>query len=243
LQQQSIPAAASTRRSDYFGWILVALIVVSVPVIRTFVVQPFHIPATSMAPTLLRGDYVLVAKYSYGFSRYSLPFSPPLFSGRIFASEPKRGDVVVFRLPKDNATDYIKRIVGLPGDRVQMINGLLHINGQAVKREQIEDFIQPDGDRPTPVKRWRETLPEGVSHATLDLQANGFYDNTPVHTVPAGHYFMLGDNRDNSTDSRAQPQIGFVPFENLVGRALIVFLAVDHASNNARLERFGVLVR
>ena len=228
-------------RRDYFGWILVGLIVVSVPLIRTFVVQPFSLPARSMAPTLLQGDYVFVSKFSYGYTRYSLPFSPPLFSGRIFASEPKRGDVVVFRLPKDESTDYIKRIVGLPGDRIQMIGGLLHINGRPVKREQVDDFI--DNETSRPVKRWRETLPEGVSHTTLDLQPNGFYDNTPVHTVPAGHYFMLGDNRDNSTDSRAQSQIGFVPFDHLIGRVWIVFMSLDDTAKNARLERFGLLVR
>jgi signal peptidase I len=228
-------------RRDYFGWALVGLIVVSVPLVRTFVVQPFSLPARSMAPTLLQGDYVFVSKFSYGYTRYSLPFSPPLFSGRIFASEPKRGDVVVFRLPKDDSTDYIKRIVGLPGDRIQMIGGLLHINGQPVNREQIDDFIDTETSRP--VKRWRETLPEGVSHATLDLQPNGFYDNTPVHTVPGGHYFMLGDKRDNSTDSRAQSQIGFVPFDHLIGRVWIVFMSLDDAAKNARLERFGLLVR
>ena len=230
-------------RRDYLGWILVALIVVLLVFVRTFLFQPFYLPAKSMAPTLLHGDYVLVSKFSYGYTRYSLPFSPaPFFSGRLFPSEPKRGDVVVFRLRKDDATEYIKRIVGLPGDRIQMIGGLLHINGQAVKREQIDDFID-DAIQPGPIRRWRETLPEGVTHATLDLQSNSLYDNTSAYTVPAGHYFMVGDNRDNSADSRAQSQVGYVPFENLLGRALIVFMSVDPASQNARWERFGLLVR
>src|SRR5246127_1493137 len=133
-------------------------------VIRTFLFQPFNIPSGSMKATLLIGDYLFVSKYSYGFSHYSLPFSPPLFSGRILASPPQRGDVVVFRLPRDDSTDYIKRVIGLPGDRIQMIHGLLHINGQPVKRERIADYIDPqDG----PIKRWREMLPNGVSYTTL----------------------------------------------------------------------------
>src|SRR4030088_337502 len=167
-------------------------------VIRTFLFQPFNIPSGSMKATLLVGDYLFVSKYSYGYSHYSLPLSPRLFSGRILGSEPQRGDVVVFRLPKDDSTDYIKRVIGLPGDRIQMIDGVLNINGEPVKRERIEDFIETEGGRTVSrVKRWRETLPNGVSYTTLDLVDNGFYDNTPVYQVPEGHYFMMGDNPDN----------------------------------------------
>ena len=134
-------------------------------VIRTFLFQPFNIPSGSMKATLLVGDYLFVSKYSYGYSHYSLPFSPPLFSGRIWGSAPDRGDVVVFRLPQDNSTDYIKRVIGLPGDRIQMIDGVLHINGEPVKRERIEDFVETEeGTRASRVKRWRETLPNGVSY-------------------------------------------------------------------------------
>jgi len=202
-------------------------------IIRTFLFQPFNIPSGSMKATLLVGDYLFVSKFSYGFSHYSLPFSPPLFSGRIWAAPPERGDVVVFRLPKDDSTDYIKRVIGLPGDVIQMIDGVLHINGTPVKRERIDDFVETEeGARTSKVKRWRETLPNGVSYTTLDLVESGFYDSTRPYEVPADHYFMMGDNRDNSTDSRVLSQVGYVPFENIVGRAQIIFFSImegDHA--------------
>ncbi|GGF73417.1 signal peptidase I [Azorhizobium oxalatiphilum] len=201
-------------------------------VIRTLLFQPFNIPSGSMKDTLLIGDYLFVSKYSYGYSRFSIPFSPPLFQGRIWSKEPTRGDVVVFKLPKDNETDYIKRVVGLPGDSIQMIDGVLNINGVPVKRERLTDVVEDDGSgRKVPIKRWRETLPNGVSYETLDIVDNGFYDNTQVYQVPVGHYFMMGDNRDNSADSRVLSQVGYVPFDNLVGKAQMIFFSIDeHAS-------------
>lgn len=216
---------------------MAALIVLVLPLtliallVRVFLFQPFDTPATSMHPTLRPGDNFLVAKYAYGYSRYSLPFSPRLFSGRIFGAQPAYGDVVVFRLPTDTTTDYVKRVVGLPGDRIQMKAGQLYINGQAVEREQIES--SPDQDQEAcwgasaTAKRWGERLPNGVTHETLDCVDHGYYDNTAEYRVPAGHYFMMGDNRDNSTDSRVLRQVGYVPHENLIGRFAFIYSLPD----------------
>ncbi|WP_311028391.1 signal peptidase I [Mesorhizobium koreense] len=194
-------------------------------VIRTLLFQPFSIPSGSMRPTLLEGDYLFVTKWAYGYSRYSLPFSPDLFSGRIWGAAPKRGDVVVFKFPPDPSLDYIKRVIGLPGDRIQMKHDELYINGVVVPRKKIGQINNPDiteVDRPVDV--YRETLPNGVSYDTLDLTPNGLGDDTREFVVPPGHYFMMGDNRDNSSDSRFS--VGYVPAENLVGRANIIFFSI-----------------
>jgi len=212
-------------------------------VIRSVAYEPFNIPSGSMLPTLLVGDYVFVAKYPYGYSRHSLPWSPPVFDGRIFERPVVRGDVAVFKLPTDNRTDYIKRIVGLPGDRLQLIGGRLHINGAAIGRQRVDDFVLARGDRYVRIPQYRETLPNGVSYMTLDLQRNGFADNTPVYTVPEGHYFAMGDNRDDSTDSRFLTQVGFIPAENLVGRAEILFFSVDGSARWWQVWRWPTAIR
>src|SRR5690349_11962812 len=149
-------------------------------VVRTFLFQPFNIPSGSLIPTLLIGDYLFVSKYSYGYSKHSIPFSPPLFSGRIFGSMPKRGDIAVFKLPKDNSTDYIKRVVGLPGDKIQVIAGVLHINGKPVQRERVEDYKTTDlYGRTVSVPRYKETFPEGTSHFVIERDGDrGYWDNT-----------------------------------------------------------------
>jgi signal peptidase I len=213
-------------------------------IVRVFLFQPFNIPSGSMIPTLLVGDYLFVSKYSYGYSRYSFPFGPDLFSGRIWAKEPARGDVVVFKLPRDNETDYIKRVIGLPGDEIQMIHGVLHINGEAVKKERVDDFVTTDpSGRERHLARYRETLPNGVTYPVLDIVNEGIGDNTEVYKVPEGHFFMMGDNRDNSTDSRFLSEVGFVPFENLVGKAQILFFSIDEGASFWQIWKWPTDVR
>jgi signal peptidase I len=211
-------------------------------VIRTLLFQPFSIPSGSMRPTLLEGDYLFVTKWSYGYSRYSLPLSPNLFSGRIWGSEPERGDVVVFKLPPNPSLDYIKRVVGMPGDTIQMIDGVLYINGDPVQRELVGQIENPDiTEMERPVDVWRETLPNGVSYDTLDLTPNSVGDNTREFQVPEGHYFMMGDNRDNSTDSRFS--VGFVPHDHLVGRANIIFFSIADGASPLELWKWPTQLR
>jgi signal peptidase I len=192
---------------------------------RSLVTQPFNIPAASEEPTLLIGDYLFVSKWTYGYSRYSFPFALIPFEGRFFASEPELGDTVVFKFPPDGETDYIKRVVGLPGDRVQMRDGGLYINDVAVPKVRIEDYVEDIGDGTRRVPRFRETLPNGVSYDVLDRDPQGPLDNTQVFVVPEGHFFTMGDNRDNSADSRVD--VGYVPFENLVGKAEVLFFSTN----------------
>jgi len=220
--------------------------------VRVFLFQPFNIPSGSMIPTLLVGDYLFVSKYSYGYSRYSFPFSPDLFEGRIMSDEPERGDVAVFKLPRDNKTDYIKRVIGLPGDEIQMIEGVLHINGKAIPKKRVDDFLVEDSfGNMRRVTRYEETLPNGIKYHVLDLVPRGPSDTTEVYKVPEGHYFMMGDNRDNSTDSRVANAVGFVPLENFIGRAEIIFFSAGGEGrfwevwkwfDNIRLRRFFQLV-
>ena len=200
--------------------------------IRTIAYEPFSVPSESMLPTLEVGDYFFVSKYSYGYSRYSLPFGIPLFSGRILERAPQRGDIAVFKLPTDNKTDYVKRLIGLPGDRIQVVDGVLHINDEAVTREPVASgqYVNRQGESIL----YRETMPHGASYLTLD-RGTTFQDNTDVYVVQPGHYFMMGDNRDNSVDSRFVRDVGQVPAQNLVGRAEIIFFS---GNGNARWFEF-----
>ena len=217
-------------------------------VVRTFAIEPFNIPSGSMIPTLLVGDYLFVSKYSYGYSKHSFPFSMGLFPGRIFGSPPERGDVAVFKYPGDqgqgvNRTDYIKRIVGMPGDRIQVTNGVLHINGTAVPRLRVADYVRGTNSHYQKGTLYSEQLPNGRRYTVLEYNDDGPSDNTPEFLVPAGNYFVMGDNRDDSLDSRTRlmlrdfsgmtrdrDQLGwYVPAENLVGRAEFIFFSHDPA--------------
>ena len=217
-------------------------------VVRTFLFQPFNIPSGSLIPTLLIGDYLFVSKYSYGYSKYSFPFSPDLFEGRLLSSSPRRGDVAVFKLPRDGQTDYIKRVIGLPGDKIQLKEARLFINGQMVPREQVESFKTTDQfGQDAEVATFKETLPGGVSHRIIQRDGDtGFYSNTPVFEVPPGQYFMMGDNRDNSTDSRVSPEqggVGYVPLQNFIGRAELIFFSIEEDTPAWQFWRWPTSVR
>ncbi len=199
-------------------------------VFRSLLLEPFHIPSGSMRSTLLEGDYIFVYKPSYGYSRYSFPFGAwvDYFDGRIWADTPERGDVVVFRLPRNTHVDYIKRIIGLPGDRVQVKDGVLFLNGEQVKRTPTEAYhTVSQGGVERRINRYIETLPSGREYMVLDETRMGDADYTEEYVVPEGHYFAMGDNRDNSVDSRFAEGVGFVPFENMVGRAELILFSWD----------------
>jgi len=195
-------------------------------VLRVLLFQPFTIPSASMEPNLYEGDYIVVSKWDYGYSKHSIPFSPPIIQGRIFDKAPTRGDIVVFKLPSDNRTDYIKRLIGLPGDRIQMINNVLHINGTPA-RDVVLSRTEAANIYST-ITQLRETLPDGRTFRIQDFGPGNSADDTPVFEVPQGFYFMVGDNRDNSLDSRVDPAlggVGLVPEENLVGKARIILFS------------------
>ena len=196
-------------------------------IIRSLLIQPFYIPSSSMEPNLLVGDRLFVTKYSYGFSKHSFPFSPPIFKGRIIFNEPKRGDVIVFKTPADNRTDYIKRLIGLPGDKIQFIDSNLYINKKEIfkNRTSKKDIIYC-GNKKIDVFTFQELLPNGKTFNTVYLKDYSF-QNSDVFTVPTDHYFFLGDNRDCSKDSRFLTSVGYVHKNNLVGKAQFIFFSSD----------------
>ncbi|MSO97336.1 MAG: signal peptidase I [Rhodospirillaceae bacterium] len=237
------PKAVPKRQEGFLETVKTVVYAVLIAlVIRSLAFEPFNIPSGSMIPTLLEGDYLFVSKYSYGYSRHSFPLSFMPMTGRVLSSIPQRGDVIVFKLPRDNKTDYIKRLIGLPGDTIQVKDGRLFINGQLVERERMDDFVYTDRfGSLRRVTQYKETLPGGKQHAILEEGDNRPYDNTREFTVPQGHYFMMGDNRDNSLDSRAD--VGFVPDENLVGRAEILFFSTDGTAAILEIWRWPFAMR
>jgi signal peptidase I len=246
-------------------FVFIAQVVLLVVLVRSLFVATFNIPSESMLPRLLIGDYLIVNKFSYGYSKHSFPFSPPIFKGRILSSLPERGDVAVFKAPPSAKADYIKRVIGLPGDRIQMIDGVLHVNGKPVLREKMPDIRIPvtanmieasfgspcdgpqyeerasNGALYCRYTRYKETLPSGRSYAILDTNPISEADNTPVFTVPQEHIFFMGDNRDRSADSRFKAMegsgVGVVPMENLVGKAWFTIFSVT--GDGVRWNRIG----
>jgi len=205
----------------FFYALLIALI------IRSFLFQPFYIPSSSMEPNLLVGDRLFVSKYSYGYSKHSFPFSPNFFTKRIFSNEPKRGDVIVFKTPADNRTDYIKRLIGIPGDTIQIIGGFLYLNEQKIKRNKL-NYLKPIycGNEIMSVDSYEEELPNGKKYIAV-YRKNFTMKNTDKFIVPKDYYFFMGDNRDCSKDSRFLGSVGYVKFENLVGKARTIFFSND----------------
>ena len=216
--------------------------------IRSLFFQPFYIPSSSMEPNLLVGDRIFVSKYSYGYSKHSFPFSPPIYGKRIFFNQPKRGDLVVFKTPQDNRTDYIKRLIGMPGDSIQFINGEVFLNNKAIERKKINNsYSIRCGSSNLEVDMYKETLPNGNNYMVAYSKTTGI-KNTDKYIVPTDHYFFLGDNRDCSKDSRFLNSVGYVNQVNLVGKAKIIFFSNDSIkgsflkfwnwNNSLRTERF-----
>ena len=213
-----------------FGALMIALI------IRSLIFQPFYIPSSSMEPTLLIGDRIFVSKYTYGYSKHSFPFSPNLFDKRVNYKIPKQGDLIVFKTPADNRTDYIKRLIGLPGDKIQFINGEIFINNKKIERKKINTTNSVRcGKSVIEINSFEETLPNGVKHISVYNKA-GTLQNTKVFEVPADHFFLLGDNRDCSKDSRYLKSVGYVKSVNLVGKAQLIFFSNDTVES--RLLKF-----
>ncbi len=234
------------KKNSFFGNLKSIFIAIFIALlIRSFIFEPFNIPSGSMKPNLLVGDFIFVSKYSYGFSKHSLPFSIPLIPGKIFSNTPERGDVVVFKTPENNRTDYIKRVIGLPGDKIEIKNGIIFINGSEILRKKLNDFI--DTDNKTSNKRIRMYNEYFFNKEIniLDITDNGIADNTQLFNVPENHFFVMGDNRDNSQDSRFISTVGFIPYENLVGKAQFIFFSLENARflqiwkwpNSIRYER------
>jgi len=219
-----------TKKNSFFGNLKSILVAIFIAlIIRSFIFEPFNIPSGSMKPNLLVGDFIFVSKYSYGFSKHSLPFSLPLIPGKIFPKSPERGEVVVFKTPENNRTDYIKRVIGLPGDKIEIKNGIIFINGSEILRKKLNDFIDSDYNTSNKRVRMYKEFFFNKEMNILDITDNGIADNTQLFNVPEKHFFVMGDNRDNSQDSRFISTVGFIPYENLVGKAQFIFFSLENA--------------
>ena len=234
------------RKNNLLGNLKSIIIAIFVALlIRSFIFEPCNIPSGSMKPNLLVGDFIFVSKYSYGFSKHSLPFSIPLIPGKIFSNTPERGDIVVFKTPENNSTDYIKRVIGLPGDNIEIKNGIIFINGTEILRKKLNDFIDTDNKTSNKRVRMYNEYFFNKEINILDITDNGIVDNTQLFNVPENHFFVMGDNRDNSQDSRFISTVGFIPYENLVGKAQFIFFSLENARflqiwkwpNSIRYER------
>ena len=234
------------KKNSFFSNLKSILIAIFIALlIRSFIFEPFNIPSGSMKPNLLVGDFIFVSKFSYGYSKHSLPFSIPLIPEKIFSNTPERGDVVVFKTPENNRTDYIKRVIGLPGDKIEIKNGIIFINGSEILRKKLNDFIDTDKKaNNTRVRMYNEYF-FNKEIKVLDITDNGIADNTQLFNVPENHFFVMGDNRDNSQDSRFISTVGFIPYDNLVGKAQFIFFSLENARflqiwkwpNSIRYER------
>jgi len=243
---QTKPAENGTPKPKSEVWetvvILVQALLIAL-VFRSLLFQPFSIPTASLQSNLMIGDYILTSKYTYGYSKYSFPFDLAPINGRIFGRAPEQGEIAVFR-PVPQQLDYVKRVIGLPGDTIQMKSGVLHINGKAVKKERVGTKIDTDSFGVSiPVIQYRETLPNGSSYIVQEISDNQPMDNTAVYKVPAGHYFMMGDNRDRSSDSRVLRSVGYVPLENFIGKAEVRFFSIKDNINPWQIWRWPGNVR
>ncbi|MCQ2965214.1 MAG: signal peptidase I [Alphaproteobacteria bacterium] len=232
-----------TKKSFWDNFKSVFYAIVIALIFRSFVAEPFSIPSGSMIPSLLVGDYLFVSKMSYGYSKHSLPLSMPLIKNRLFYTNPEYGDVIVFKLPSDNKTDYIKRVIGLPGDKIQLKEGRLYINQKLIQRQFLEEFVMRDRyGNAVRYSKYNEILPNGKEHTIIEVSDSSPSDNTEEFTVPEDHFFMMGDNRDNSQDSRFI-QVGFVPKNNLMGKAKFLFFSHDDSAAWWQFWKWPLAVR
>jgi signal peptidase I len=236
------PMSAREEWADFIKTALIAVLLALL--VRSFLYEPFNIPSGSMKPTLEIGDYLFVSKPAYGYSRYSFPFGlVPIYNRLPAGKEPKQGDIVVFKLPTNTGVDFIKRVVGLPGDRVQVVDGRLYLNRILVPREPLGLRRLDDREGSMTVMEYIETLPNGTIHRIYEIDDRQPLDNTEEFTVPDGHYFVMGDNRDNSQDSRVQGLVGFVPYENMVGRASFLFFSTNGSAHLGEVWKWPTAIR